>query len=259
MTFNIIIGLLLLLSFCVISASAFTHKSNKLNISRKQKISRFTLVFNSTEELFVFAKPLYFTDLINYVLYERMYDAIENIIKLKSKDPSLKVRLETLRNKAEQCKNNVNAHEKYVAEPGPFAVPETEQKAIEYLKIIKKLQYIVEKARKQNKISESSAESELAVLDIYRTQINVEYIFRNVEENIHLEKFNTAQSLLDRATALLEKKESSEYKHQAERRIKNYFDEITNEIEELYLKQKAKNDEEEEDQFEKQERWWKNT
>lgn len=259
MSFNAIIALLLLLSLCVVLTSSFSHKSKRLDITRKRTINRYTLLFNATEELFSYAKTLYFTNLIKYILYDDLANSIESIIKQKSKDPSLKERLKKLRVKAEKNKRLVNAEGHYVAEPGPFHVPDTEQKAIESLKVIKKLQRMVETAKKQGKVSEGSANSELAVLDIYRTQVNMEYIFRKVEENITLERYHTAESLLQRGTSLLSKKAPSDYVTLAKNRIKNYSKDIADAVEKVYLEQKEKEDDEEDPQFVKQDRWWRNT
>lgn len=259
MSFNSIIALLLLLSLCIILTSSYSHRSKRLNLTKKRQINRYTLLFNATEELFSYSKVLYFTSLINYILYDNLSDHIEHIIKLKAKDPSLKERLKTLRIKAEKNKRLVNAEGSYNAEPGPFHVPETEQKAIECLKVIKKLQRIVTTAKKEGKISESSANSELYVLDIYRLQVNMEYIFRKVDENITLEKYHSAETLLQRATSLLNKKGTSDYATAAHLRIKNYSKDIADAVEQLYLEQKEKEETPEDPQFVKQDRWWSNT
>lgn len=259
MSFYSIIALLLLLSICIVWASSFTYKSKRSDLTRKRKINRQTLLFNATEELFIYAKTLYFTSLIKFVLYDDMANSIDTIIKLKAKDPTLQERLKVLRVKAEKNRRQVNAEGHYIAEPGPFHVPDTELKAIECLKTIKKLQRMVEAAKNKGKLSEGSANSELAVLDIYRTQINMEYIFRKVEENLELERYHTAESLLLRGTNLLSKKESSDYARVAKKRINDYSKAIADAVELVYLEQKKKEESTEDPQFVKQDRWWRNT
>lgn len=225
----IVFAALFLLFILFIGYFLMVQIKEKENARVAQERKRSLTIINSTEELLAQSAYVPFSLNLMYILNTRVIKELENLIQIEPKNKENKSRLAL---KQDALKNLMSNN--YVMLK--FNVPESDQKAIAVLKLVKRLKDIIRTEHNKGHIETERYTEELKRLETLQVTINIENAIFRIKTSTVKGEHGTALQLSHKALDMISLNHIDEYLESKKEFLINTINEINR------LKEKENND-----------------
>ena len=192
-----------LAALCIIVLSYFIrlqHRTHQDSL-KKSEIKLQYQIIRSTQEIIGCADVIPFSKEIRLCLLRRMENSFTLIANLDPSDKRAAVN-------SENINNQIASQTAKVQDPDDleYTVPNDEQKAINALKVVKRLKGIIKSEHRKGTINSQDLLVEQTRLDQLQIQINIESLINRADHQIMTGKTGTAKQLLKKGISVLEAK-----------------------------------------------------
>ncbi|MEX1220848.1 MAG: hypothetical protein WEA82_01895 [Idiomarina sp.] len=225
MIITIVIILIVALVVLAIAVNAIQQHKQRAELERRQKLARYKLVFDQSEDLINAASNLPVGRILILTLNKRALDAVKRMLTVAPTSEN--------KNRIEEYQQRVKAFENQDNEPvsGELEIPENDKQVIGMLNAIKKLRNALRSEHSKGRIDTTSFLAEDRKLVKIQVQISVESLIRRGKMAYRTQMLGSARQYYEKALKMLEDQSfTDEYITSRKAQVSEDLDAITEEL-----------------------------
>ncbi|RUO65047.1 hypothetical protein SAMN06297229_1603 [Pseudidiomarina planktonica] len=225
MIITIVIILIVALVVLAIAVNAIQQHKQRAELERRQKLARYKLVFDQSEDLINAASNLPVGRVLILTLNKRALDAVKRMLTVAPTSEN--------KNRIEEYQQRVKAFENQDNEPvsGELEIPENDKQVIGMLNAIKKLRNALRSEHSKGRIDTTSFLAEDRKLVKIQVQVSVESLIRRGKMAYRTQMLGSARQYYEKALKMLEDQSfTDEYITSRKAQVSEDLDAITEEL-----------------------------
>lgn len=225
MIITIVIILIVALVVLAVAVNAIQQHKQRAELERRQKLARYKLVFDQSEDLINAASNLPVGRVLILTLNKRALDAVRRMLTVAPTSEN--------KNRLEEYQQRVKAFENQDNEPvsGELEIPENDKQVIGMLNAIKKLRNALRSEHSKGRIDTTSFLSEDRKLVKIQVQVSVESLIRRGKMAYRTQMLGSARQYYEKALKMLEDQSfSDEYITSRKAQVTEDLNSITEEL-----------------------------
>lgn len=227
MTVSIIVILVVALVILIIAVNAIQQHKQQAELERRQKLARFKLVFDQTEDLIGVASSFPVGRALLLMLNRRALDAAQRMFSV-AQTADNKARLDDYKERVDAFKNDTND-----AVSDSFDIPESDKQVINMLNAVKKLRSTLRSEHSKARIDTQNFLAEDRRLVKIQVQISVESLIRRGRSARSTQMLGSARQYFEKALKTLDDQSfNDDYIAARRAQVKEELDQITEELRE---------------------------